>query len=149
MAFDVIIKNKIVSGSTYSLNANTLEQGKEYKLWIGTYINPNASEAVGKGNTIYIYTEEEEKEIETATVEAVFSSPENNDIINYKKDLTIKWKKSDVDTCFELTIKDTTDNSFIVKNEIVSVTSYKIKSSKLKAKHQYKAWIILDMRQLL
>ncbi len=136
-----IIKNKIVSGSTYSLNANTLEQGKEYKLWIGTYINFNASEAVGKGNTIYIYTEEEEKEIETATVEAVFSSPENNDIVNYKKDLTIKWKKSDVDTCFELTIKDTTDNSFIVKNEIVSGTSYKIKSSKLKAKHQYKAWI--------
>lgn len=136
-----IIKNKVISGNTYSLNANTLEQGKEYKLWIGTYINSNASEAVGKGNTIYIYTEEEEKEIENATVEAVFSAPENNDIVNYKKDLTIKWKKSDVDTCFELTIKDTTDNSFIVKNEIVSGTSYKIKSSKLKAKHQYKAWI--------
>ncbi len=136
-----IIKNKVISGGSYSISANTLDFGKEYKLWLGTYINSNASEAVGKGNTIYIYTEEEEKEIETATVEAVFSSPENNDIINYKKDLTIKWKKSDVDTCFELTIKDTTDNSFIVKNEIVSVTSYKIKSSKLKAKHQYKAWI--------
>ena len=136
-----IIKNKVVSGNTYSLNANTLEQGKEYKLWIGTYINSNASEAVGKGNAIYIYTEEEEKEIEAATVEAVFSSPENDDVVNYKKDLTIKWKKSNVDTCFELTIKDTTDNSFIVKNEIVSGTSYKIKSSNLKAKHQYKAWI--------
>lgn len=146
---EYIVNNEYTSNSSYSIKSNTLTAEHRYKISLSTY----ADDTLVGSDEIYINMNEvdyeeadfssplEEKEIESATVEAVFSSPENNDIVNYKKDLTIKWKKSDVDTCFELTIKDTTDNSFIVKNEIVSATSYKIKSSKLKAKHQYKAWI--------
>jgi len=134
-----IIKNKVISGGSYSISANTLDFGKEYKLWLGTYINSNASEAVGKGETIYIYTSEEE--VEDATTEATFTYPESDEIVNYKKDLTIKWKKADTDTYYELTIKDLTDGSYITQNEIITGTSYKVKSTKLKAKHQYKAWI--------
>lgn len=134
-----IIKNKVISGGSYSISANTLDFGKEYKLWLGTYINSNASEAVGKGETIYIYTSEEE--VEDATTEATFTYPESDEIVNYKKDLTIKWEKADTDTYYELTIKDLTDGSYITQNEIVTGTSYKVKSTKLKAKHQYKAWI--------
>lgn len=138
-----IIKNKLIKGNTYSLSANTLEKGKQYKLWIGTYINSNAPDAVGRGNIIYIDTadEDETESIDTATVESVFSSPEDGDTVNYKNDLTIKWKKSNIDTFYELTIKDETDNEYIIKNEIVSGTSYKLKSSKLKADHKYKAWL--------
>jgi len=134
-----IVRNKMISGSTYSLSANSLEAGKQYKLWVGTYLNSGASDAVGPGRVIYITATEEKTA--SATVEAVFTAPANNATVNRKKDLTLKWEKSDIDTYYELTVKDLTDESYLTQNELVTGTSYQIKASKLKEGHEYKAWI--------
>ncbi len=55
-----LIDNEIISGSTYTISANTLNPGMRYKIWVGTYRGDSLSAAVGIGNTIYINTKDEE-----------------------------------------------------------------------------------------
>lgn len=134
-----VYRNKKVSGNSFSVSAGTLQYDKEYKLWVGTYLNEASTEAVGAGDIIYIRTAEEE--FEDAEKEAYFTYPQNDDVVNNKKDLTVKWKKADIDTYYSITIKNETDDTYIAQNELVTGTSYKVKASKLKAKSQYKMWL--------
>ena len=136
-----ILRNKLVSGSSYTLNANTLEPGKQYKLWIGTYLNANTEDALGSGEIIFINTANNQEEPQNATVQAYFTSPENNEVIDKDLGVTLKWSSSDKPTYYELTVKDETNGTYLVQNKLLTNTSYTIKSSELSKRHSYKAWV--------
>lgn len=136
-----ILRNKLVSGSSYTLNANTLEPGKQYKLWIGTYLNANTENALGSGEIIFINTANNQEEPQDATVQAYFTSPENNEVIDKDLGVTLKWSSSDKPTYYELTVKDETNGTYLVQNKLLTNTSYTIKSSELSKRHSYKAWV--------
>lgn len=138
---EYIADNEITSKSYFVVPANTFKRDHKYEVILKTL---NGNKQIGESDQRYFYTNygSDKKTVSVnATKEAIFTNPEDGGIINYKKDVTLKWKAADIQTYYELSVKDLTTGEYLTQNELVSDTSYRINSSKLKAKHQYKAWI--------
>ncbi len=56
----MILEKQLITGNNYTVEAGTLESNREYKLWVGTYLNNSATDALDDGNIIYIKTESED-----------------------------------------------------------------------------------------
>lgn len=82
----VIINNQTFNGNSFVIKANTLDYGKNYRLWIGTYLNQSAENSMDAGHIIYIWTEEPEDKLYEEEKEDEYEDEYATDDITYEYD---------------------------------------------------------------
>ncbi len=130
-----IFRNKSISGSSYTIAANTMKPNTEYKIWIGTYYD---GRALGEGDAIFITTEAEAKVYEKSTI----ISPSDETWLDPAEKITFKFSGNDSDTVLKLKIVNNKNKAVIVDEEKVDGTKYVLNEDVLDYEEAYTVTLI-------
>jgi len=133
---EYIVRNKQVSGTSYSISKQTLDFEENYKIWVGTF---NGDNAIGAGSVIFINTLPiNQSKLKLSSI----TSPSNGEWLDcWNDNITIKWSSPDDGLKNKITIVNTRTNEYIVQNKVINGTSYTIPKRTLDCEEQYKIWV--------
>ncbi len=125
-----LYRNMPVSGTSFTIPADTLNYDTEYKLWVGTYYN---EEAVGKGNYIYVTTSSKNEELRAAEI----ISPSDGEMVNPFDQIKISWNAVSEDCEYSVSVIDI-HSKHLKHHDITRYTNSTVIPRALKANNEYK-----------
>ena len=129
-----VIRNKPVSGTSYTIKAGTFGFEEKYKVWVGTFEN---GEAIGPGSSIIFCTKPKKECIE----EASFANIDDGDWVDSTKTIAVRINDFNADLVHRITIKNAKTGEYITQNEIISSRTYNIPAYTLDYEEKYTIWI--------